>query len=62
MLQHFHKIYQNRNRSHVLDTKGKGKKKPTNYYLATLNQQVDVKNLPTGYHTGHTPKSDVCEL
>ena len=60
MLQHFYKLYQNRNHSHVIDTRGR-KKKPTIYYLATLDQQVDVKNLPTGYHTGHPPKSDVCD-
>ena len=60
MLQHFHNLYQNHNRSHVLDTKGK-KKKLTVYYLATLNQQVDVKTLPARYHTGHSPKPDVCD-
>ncbi|CAB4433622.1 unnamed protein product [Rhizophagus irregularis] len=60
LLQHFHNLYQNQYRSHALDTKGK-KKKPTGYYLATLDQQVDVKILPAGYHTGHPPKQDVCD-
>ncbi|RGB22135.1 hypothetical protein C1646_776574 [Rhizophagus diaphanus] len=54
-------LYQNLNRSHALDTKGKRKKNPTTYYLATLDQQVDIKNLPMGYHTGHPPKPNVCD-
>jgi hypothetical protein len=41
-------LYQNLNCSHALDKKGKRKEIPTTYYLATLDQQVDIKNLSTG--------------
>jgi hypothetical protein len=57
LIEYFFDIYRNLNTSRP-HYKGK---KLTNCTLSTLNIEVDLKSLPTGYHTEHPPKKDLCD-
>ncbi|RIB21369.1 hypothetical protein C2G38_2176874 [Gigaspora rosea] len=37
------------------------KKLPEIYHLATLNEDVDLRRLPTGYSTAHPPHPEFCD-
>jgi hypothetical protein len=59
LLNYFHLIYKNIGQSYSINLKGK--KKIEKYFLATLNEKVNLKLLPTGYHTAHPPKQNHCD-
>jgi len=59
LLNYFHLIYKNIGQSYPINLKGK--KKIEKYFLATLNEKVNLKLLPTGYHTAHPPKQNHCD-
>jgi hypothetical protein len=53
LIDYFHLIYQNLEKSKVLTKK--------KYYFATLNNNVDLKSLPAGYHTSKPPSFNSCD-
>src|SRR6185369_754858 len=58
LIEYFSSIYRNLNQSRpIFDNK----KKLTKYHLCTLNKMVDIKLLPSGYHTTHIPEMDKCD-
>jgi len=57
LIDYFSNIYKNLNASQPYYKKQKLEK----YKLATLDKIVDLKSLPTGYHTAHPPKNNLCD-
>jgi hypothetical protein len=60
LLDYFHSIYKNLGKSYPINPKSK--RKIEKYFLATLNEEVSLKLLPTGYHTACPPKQNHCDL
>ncbi|KAF0476775.1 hypothetical protein F8M41_024321 [Gigaspora margarita] len=59
LLEHFQKIFQNFGKSRIITSKNK--KDDIKCYIATLNETLEIKCLPTGYHTAHLPSLDTCD-
>jgi hypothetical protein len=53
LIDHFHSIYQNLEKSKAISKR--------KYYFATLNNDVDLRSLPTGYHTSMLPLYNSCD-
>lgn len=58
LIEYFSSIYKNLNCSQPIFN---NKYKLTKYKLCTLNKTIDIKLLPSGYHTAHVPKADECD-
>ncbi|CAG8812172.1 10517_t:CDS:1, partial [Racocetra fulgida] len=54
---HFQNIFQNMGKSKIIKTKDNVK-----FFMATLDEIVNLNCLPTGYHTAHLPLPDSCDL
>ncbi|RIB13262.1 hypothetical protein C2G38_2041125 [Gigaspora rosea] len=74
LLQHFQDLYHdcekskpkpnNRRKSNPKSnpkSNKRGKKLPEIYHLATLNEDVNLQRLPTGYSTAHPPHPEFCD-
>src|SRR6185295_8170137 len=57
LIDHFYSIYKNLNTCEPVFKK----RKLTQYKGPTLNGTVEIKLLPSGYHTAHPPKLDHCD-
>jgi hypothetical protein len=57
LIDHFFSIYTNLNTCEPIFKKNK----LAQYKLPTLEETVDIKLLPSGYHTVHPPKLDQCD-
>jgi len=57
LIEYFSSIYRNLNNSQPVFNK----KKLMKYILCTLDKTVDIRLLPSGYHTAHPPKKDKCD-
>jgi len=64
LLSYFKEIYKNIGNSYMLQPDQINPPFPKispPYYLASLNCIVDIKCLPTGYHTSYTPSINICD-
>jgi len=59
LLEHFQKVFQNLGKSRIITSKNK--KVDIKCFIATLNETLELKCLPTGYHTAHLPLLDTCD-
>ena len=58
LLKFFSQLYDNQNKSYIIEhNRGRQLKYPQ-YFLATLNTKVDVMLLPTGYNSDRPPSSE----
>ncbi|RHZ88621.1 hypothetical protein Glove_21g172 [Diversispora epigaea] len=62
LLQYFHDLYCNLGKSAPkLKNKRNKKQHPNIYTLATLEEEVDLRRLPTGYSTSYPPQQGLCD-
>ncbi|RHZ89265.1 hypothetical protein Glove_16g74 [Diversispora epigaea] len=61
LLQYFHNLYNNLGKSVPKLNKKIKKQNPKIYILATLEEEVDLRRLPTGYSTSYPPKQGLCD-
>ncbi|RHZ47868.1 hypothetical protein Glove_566g73 [Diversispora epigaea] len=61
LLQYFHNLYNNLEKSAPKLNKKIKKQNPKIYILATLEEEVDLRRLPTGYSTSYPPKQGLCD-
>ncbi|RHZ53694.1 hypothetical protein Glove_438g1 [Diversispora epigaea] len=61
LLQYFHNLYNNLEKSVPKLNKKIKKQNPKIYILATLEEEVDLRRLPTGYSTSYPPKQGLCD-
>ncbi|RHZ88486.1 hypothetical protein Glove_22g49 [Diversispora epigaea] len=60
LLNYFENIFKNQGKS-ISKYTGRREKKLKTYQLATLEEEVDLRYLPTAYNTSHLPKLGLCD-
>ncbi|CAG8805197.1 1215_t:CDS:1, partial [Gigaspora rosea] len=61
LLEHFQKIFQNIGKSKINPTIPNKDREKNKFFMPTLDEILELKCLPTGYHIAHLPSFNICD-
>ncbi|KAF0520753.1 hypothetical protein F8M41_016138 [Gigaspora margarita] len=62
LLEHFQKIFQNIGKSKIIPIIPNKDREKNKFFMATLDEILELKCLLTGYHTAHLPSFNTCDI